>query len=132
MSAIIGLLTSPFFRPRPTDYGLPQEEGEVYKSQRLGLTGAKQYLVRMTRTRALMISRQLSFLAQDLLMTKQLNILAWNRKGLMNLYPQLESYEELMAYGGGKATFMGVAPVDQTPFFGCPQMQEYMNSIQQI
>lgn len=64
-----------------------QEEGEAYKSQRLGLTGAKQCLVRMTRTCVLMISRQLSFLPQDLLMTKQLNILAWNMKDLMNLYP---------------------------------------------
>lgn len=109
-----------------------QEEGEASKGQRLGLTGAKQCLVRMTMTRSLMTSRQLSFLAQDLCMTKQLSILAWNRKDLTSLHPQLESYEQLMAYGGGKPFFMGVSPVDQTPFFGCPQIQEYMNSIQRI
>lgn len=109
-----------------------QEEGEASKGQRLGLTGAKQCLVRMTRTRALTNSCQLSFLAQDLLMTKQLSILAWNRKDLTSLHPQLESYEQLMAYGEGKPFFMGVSPVDQTPFFGCPQIQEYMNSIEWI
>lgn len=109
------------------------QEEEAYKGQRLEFTGAKQCLVRMTRTRALMNSRQLSFLAQDLLITKQLNILAWNRKDLMNLHSQLESYEQLKAYGGGEAIFLWVyLQADQTPFFGCPQIQEYMNSIQQI
>lgn len=97
-----------------------QEEEEAYKGQRLELTGAKQCLVRMTRTCALMNSRQLSFLAQDLLMTKQLNILAWNRKDLMNLCPQLESYEQLKAHGGGEAIFYGYISSRSNTFLCMP------------
>lgn len=97
-----------------------QEEGEASKGQRFGLTGAKQCLVRMTRTRALINSHQLSFLAQDLLMTKQLSILARNRKDLTSLHPQLESYEQLMAYGGGEAIFYGCISSSSNTFLWMP------------
>lgn len=82
------------------------------------------------RTNVLMNLHQLSFPAQDLLMIKPVNILFWNRKGFMSLHSQLESYEQLMSYGEGTHVFMGVAPVDETPFNGCPQIHECVDSTQ--
>lgn len=107
-----------------------EEEGRAFKSQRLGKTGTKQCPVEMTGPMYSWTYISCHFLHKTCSWSSQSTFLSWNRKGFMSLHPQLESYEQLMSYGEGTHVFMGVAPVDETPSSGCPQIHECVDSTQ--